>query len=162
MSFLGVIMSTGICHTEGCENQPRRQGLSKVIFNKYCDSCWSNPEIKAEIWRRGAMQSKKYYSINKPEGYRRIALDGYAWIKKDNVMVSEHRVVMTEMLGRPLIKGESVHHKNGIRSDNRPENLELWVGPIRHGQRASDVHCPDCGVSYWENRDRVVSISKCP
>lgn len=40
----------------------------------------------------------------------------------------EHKAVMEAKLGRKLVKGESVHHKNAIRHDNRPENLELWVG----------------------------------
>jgi len=61
---------------------------------------------------------------------------------------AEHRVVMERMLGRPLRKGESVHHKNGVRHDNRTENLELWIGPIRHGARAYDLVCPHCGQSY--------------
>jgi hypothetical protein len=46
---------------------------------------------------------------------------------------------MTEMLGRALTKGETVHHKNGVRHDNRPENLELWVKAHPPGQRVSEL-----------------------
>jgi hypothetical protein len=46
---------------------------------------------------------------------------------------------MAEVIGRPLRKGENVHHKNGNRKDNRPENLELWVSGQPAGQRVQDV-----------------------
>ena len=90
-----------------------------------------------------------------PEGEKRVTTEGYVQIKKDGKLWAEHRLVMTEMLGRPLIKGESVHHKNGIRDDNRPENLELWVSLVRFGQRAIDIHCPNCNVSYWDSRSEI-------
>lgn len=55
--------------------------------------------------------------------------------------IYEHRLVMEKLKGRPLEPWEHVHHKNGMRSDNDPDNLELWAKWHRQpfGQRVSDL-----------------------
>jgi hypothetical protein len=63
-------------------------------------------------------------------GYRRIYVDGKP--------VAEHRYVMEQLIGRLLWPDEDVHHRNGDRSDNRPENLELWSTSQPRGQRIED------------------------
>lgn len=74
------------------------------------------------------------------DGYARIYRPDHPRASKNWIL--EHRVVVEEQLGRLLDAHETVHHINGIKDDNRPENLQVRSG--RHGQGAVAV-CGDCG-----------------
>jgi hypothetical protein len=71
-------------------------------------------------------------------GYKCICIKDHPNCKNKKGRIYEHVFVMSKYLGRPLNKGESVHHKNGIRHDNRIENLELWNKSHPPGQRVED------------------------
>lgn len=75
----------------------------------------------------------------KRPGEWRTNAEGYVHRWFDGKHQLQHREVMAEMLGRDLYPEENVHHRNGRRDDNRPENLELWVKPQAAGQRVEDL-----------------------
>lgn len=67
---------------------------------------------------------------------------GYLVLKVNGRQVKAHRLALEEHLGRPLLAHETVHHKDGDRSNNAISNLELRIGA--HGKGASEKHCSTC------------------
>jgi hypothetical protein len=71
-------------------------------------------------------------------GYFQMTKLGHPNCTSKTGRIAEHTYVMSQHLGRSIRKDESVHHKNGIRNDNRIENLELWHKGQPAGQRVED------------------------
>jgi hypothetical protein len=104
-------------------------GKEKHKTAKICLLCHQISSTKPVGWRGNKIKHRKgYIQVRVPDHPK--AVSGY---------VFEHRLVMEDILGRLLLPNENVHHKNGVKDDNRPENLELWVTHQPSGQRASDL-----------------------
>lgn len=80
-------------------------------------------------------ESGKGFKIK--DGYKYILCKDHPNAAKSGY-IAEHVLFMSNFIERPLFKKETVHHKNGIRNDNRIENLELWSNSHPYGQRVED------------------------
>lgn len=122
-------------------SQKRCLNCGKVLSDKQIKFCSRSCNAKfynknrtgdkASNWKGGRTQNS--------EGYWRIHVPDHP--KADSTgYVYEHRLVMEEHLGRYLRKGEVVHHKNGNKSDNRIENLQLCESQSEHKKLHNKAH----------------------
>jgi hypothetical protein len=114
-----------LCSFEGCD----RKSICVGLCNAH-----SNQKRRGETLRPLRVQNDRWFD---DDGYVMIYKPDHPNARKSG-SISEHKFVMSEMLGRALLPHENVHHKNGGRADNRPENLELWTRSQPAGQRVVD------------------------
>jgi hypothetical protein len=148
--------------TRSVMNAGIRKNIAANKFKCRCQSCAAKNRTtlpSASCRRRGpahpgwkgekSITRQGYVSLYSPD--RGTNKTG----KKINYVL-EHRYVMEKHLGRRLSRVETVHHKNGVRTDNRLENLELWGSAHCHGCRYDDLSNDELTKLINELQTRLV------
>lgn len=119
------------CSVSGCGKSCAAKGLCDVHYHRWQRTGSTELSGKVRPKGTGGLKSEGYFVLPCPPEFAAMC------DSRNRVM--QHRLIMAQHLGRCLEAGETVHHKNGVRNDNRLENLELWVGNHGRGRRASDA-----------------------
>jgi hypothetical protein len=124
------VQRAGRCGVEGCDRQRYARHLCNTHYRRWLQTGDARPQEPIRVVTGEGYEHHGYWVVPVPKEDR--------WLVGGLTQVGEHRLVMARQLGRPLDPDESVHHINGVRTDNRLANLELWSSSHPSGQRVAD------------------------
>ena len=120
-----------ICSVADCGRPFHCRDLCRIHYKRF----WKTGKV-------GPAQSMRHANYGRgwklSHGYKVIYMPSHPSARVAG-WIAEHTLIMTALVGRPLLPGETVHHKNGIKTDNRAENLELWTRRHGNGERGTDL-----------------------
>lgn len=130
------------CDVDGCENDARRRGLCTPHYARNRRLGDTFPESPLGRTSERTLDGTRRAQGWITQGYRYVPVSvEERHLTNGRAFEAEHRLVIARIVGRSLLPDESVHHANGDKLDNRPDNLELWSVAQPAGQRVSDkVH----------------------
>lgn len=145
-SFRPASSNSKYC-SNACSSAPRRRPVEKLCLQ--CGSSFTAKPSTAgrkycnEDCMRAGMASKKLALAKQRNSYIVLRVGAEYPGAHSSGTILEHRYVVQEVgcTNRgpgPLAEHENVHHINGLRWDNRPENLEVWISSQPSGQRVQD------------------------
>jgi len=133
-----------LCHHCACITDSRRRNMSIAKKGLFCGEQSPN-------WRGGKHKTLAGYFYvlldSKDKFFRPMANNGN--------YILEHRFIMAKHLGRNLQSWEKVHHKNGIKGDNRIENLELTT-PSQHIADHNKGYKDGFQKGYNDGKDKII------
>lgn len=135
------------CSAEGCDRTHFAHDFCTSHYHKWRNAnkaSLGGDAFKAEVISIKERRKLKETKHLDAKGYMMLSFSyaipgGFFRKNMGRWLILEHRHVMQTILGRMLLPGENVHHRNGVKTDNRHENLELWVVSQPPGQRPEDL-----------------------
>lgn len=124
------LQAPGRCRAPGCGRPSHARGWCQAHYRRVLASGDAREDEPIRIVSGAGWLSHGYWFVPVDDADRHLASGAAS--------MSEHRLRMARHLDRPLEPDETVHHRNGVRTDNRLENLELWSSAHPHGQRIED------------------------